>query len=194
VLPIGFGADFAPHPSAPFAGYGNANGHASDNADPNAADDTASPSNLGALNAAPASPQALAHANPNSREGMIAAYQQAAIAAKATDQAVVTAQANLAAANQAVADAQNALTAAQAALAANVDPAQAASLTAAVNTAQANLDAANQTAATDAQALANAQAAAATADATRDQALAAAANKPVTDRVIDAVNSLLGIN
>src|SRR5262247_2257131 len=50
-LPVGFGADFAPHPSTALAGNGhgdgnghgngNANGHASDNAGSNAADGNA---------------------------------------------------------------------------------------------------------------------------------------------------------
>src|SRR5215472_16824016 len=103
-LPVGFGADFAPHLSAAFAGTGNgnghgngngnANGHANDGAsDSNTADGNASASDLGALNAAHASPQALAHANPNSRVGRIAAYKNAALAAKAADQAVTDAQA-----------------------------------------------------------------------------------------------------
>ena len=39
----------------------------------------ATPSELGALNAAHASPQALAHASPNSRVGRIAAYRDAVL-------------------------------------------------------------------------------------------------------------------
>src|SRR5262249_9178371 len=90
-------------------GNGNATGHAKDNAGDTAAsdgsasagsgddgsddgDDDASASDLGALNAAHASPQALTHASPNSRVGKIAAYKNAALAAQPADQAVADAQ------------------------------------------------------------------------------------------------------
>jgi hypothetical protein len=157
-------------------GNGNANGHVTD-------DTVASASELGALNAAHESPTALANASPNSRVGKIAAYKEAALAAQAADQAVTDAQTAVDGATQAVADAQAALDAANT----TGDQTQ-------IDAAQAQLDAANQTLA-DAQAgLADAQAAASTAHAEADADLAAAANKPITDRVVDAVNSLLGID
>jgi hypothetical protein len=177
------------HGSGDGHGNGNANGHANDhasvggNASSVSGDDEASASELGALNAAHASPQALANAAPNSRVGKIAAYKNAALTAQTADQAVTDAQSAVDAATQAVADAQAALDAANT----TGDPAQ-------IAAAQSTLDAANQSLADAETNLANAQAGAATADATRDAALAAAANKPITDRVVDAVNDLLGIN
>src|SRR6266850_3971193 len=97
-LPLGFdGASFSPVANQAWAGSenghgnghgnGNANGHdkhaekdASDDGDD---DDDADAHDLGALNAAHASDTALAHANPNSRVGKIAAYKEAEVAAKA---------------------------------------------------------------------------------------------------------------
>jgi len=194
-MPLGFnGSTFGPAPAWADSANGHGHGNGKANANANDANHGSIASSLGALNAAHASANALAHASPNSRVGKIAAYKEAAIAAKAADQAVADAQANLDAANQAVADAQKALDDAEAALAANVDPAKVGPLTAAVTAAQTNLDNANAAAADAQTALTDAQNAAATADATRDQALAAAANKPITDQVIDAVNNLLGIN
>src|SRR5215813_5645785 len=101
-------------------GNGNSNGHAKDNSGDSDAsdgsdasassgtgddDDDASASELGALNAAHASPQALAHASPNSRVGKIAAYKNAALAAQPADQAVADAQSAVDAATKAVDDA-----------------------------------------------------------------------------------------
>src|SRR5215475_5581127 len=158
-LPIGFGQDLAPHLSAAFAGNGhgnghgdgngnghgngNANGHANDNSGDSDAsdgsasagtgadgDDDASASELGALNAAHASPQALAHASPNSRVGKIAAYKNAALAAQPADQAVADAQSAVDTATKAVDDATAALAAANT----TGDPAQ-------IATAQSALDA-----------------------------------------------------
>ena len=119
-LPFGFdGSTFSPVATQAWAGAenghgnghgnGNANGHdkhadkdkSADNDDSDD-DDDADASDLGALNAAHASDTALAHANPNSRVGKIAAYKEAELAAKA-------ATADAAAADQAVADAQDAL-------------------------------------------------------------------------------------
>ncbi len=214
-LPVGFdngslGLDLARAWADP--GKGHANGHADARGQNDSHGSVAS--SLGALNAAHASDTAFAHANPTkSRVGRIAAYRDAALAAQTADQAAADAQANLDAANQAVTDGTQAVTDAQAALdAANalnadadplndVDQATIDSLTAARDTAQADLDAAqadldaaNLAVTDNTQAVTDAQAAATTADATPDDALAAAANKPVTDQVIDAVNELLGID
>src|SRR5262250_502041 len=93
-LPFGFdGATVSPVATEAWAGAENGHGHGDANGHDNA-------SSLGALNAAHASETALAHASPNSRVGKIAAYKEAAIAAKAADQAVADAQANSDAANQ----------------------------------------------------------------------------------------------
>jgi hypothetical protein len=154
-------------------GNGNANGHdktasaksnAGDDGSFDDDDDTASASELGALNAAHASPTALANASPNSRVGKIAAYKEAAIEAIANDPAVADAQADL-------------------------DAAKAAALADSVVTSeeQADIDALE----------ANLAAAKHTAIINDDESMAAlddAANKPITDRVIDTVNDLLGIN
>jgi hypothetical protein len=88
-------------------------------------------SQLGALNAAHASPNALAHASPSSRVGKIAAYKDSVAALN-------TANTNLAAAQAAFAANPNATT--QAALTA----AQSAQATAQANTAQALATAANK--------------------------------------------------
>jgi hypothetical protein len=192
------------HGNAGGHGNGTANGHANLASDDESQGSTAS--SLGALNAAHASDTALDNASPNSRVGKIAAYRDAALAAKTADQAVADRQADLDAANQTVADDTQALADAQKALddanalnadadpANDVDQATIDALTTDRDTAQTDLDAANLAAADAAQALAAAQAAAATADETRDDALAAAANKPITDEVVDAVNELLGID
>ena len=201
-LPFGFdGTSFSPVATQAWAGAenghgnghgnGNANGHdkhadKSQDADSDDdGDDEADASDLGALNAAHASPHALAHANPNSRVGKIAAYKEAELAAKA-------AAADAATADQAVADAQEAL---DGALAANAD-------TDPLNDVdQATIDSLTQD-------VADAQAAAETADATAaaaqddaDAALVNASNKDITDDdgnvfsdVRDAVNDLLGID
>lgn len=192
-LPVGFdNASLSLDLAQAWAGNGHANGHADAHGQNDSHGSVAS--SLGALNAAHASDTAFANASPNSRVGKIAAYRDAALATQTADQAAADAQANLDAANQAVTDAQQALTDAQNALAANADPAMVASLTDAVTAAQANLDAANQAVTDNTQALADTQTTATTTDATPDDALAAAANKPVTDQVVNAVNDLLGIN
>jgi hypothetical protein len=162
-------------------GNGNANGH-----DKAAGENHgSSASKLGALNAAHASDTALAHANPNSRVGKIAAYKEAELAAKA-------AAADAAAADQAVADAQAAL---DGALAANADDDPLNDVD------QVTIDGLTQD-------VADAQAAAETVDATAaaaqdeaDAALVNASNKDITDDegnvltdVRDAVNDLLGID
>jgi hypothetical protein len=154
-------------------GNGNANGHdktasaKSDVGDDDSfddGDDTASASELGALNAAHASPTALANASPNSRVGKIAAYKEAAIEAIANDPAVADAQADLDAAKAA----------------ALADSVVTADEQAEIDALEADLDAAKHAAIVN--------------DDESMAALDAAANKPITDRVIDTVNDLLGIN
>jgi hypothetical protein len=88
-------------------------------------------STLGALNAAHASPNALAHASPNSRVGKIAAYKDAVAALN-------TANTNLAAAQAAFAANPNAVTQA------DLTAAQAAQAAAQASTAQALANAANK--------------------------------------------------
>jgi hypothetical protein len=158
-------------------GHGNGNGHAnghdktasakSDASDDDSlddGDDTASASELGSLNAAHASPTALANASPNSRVGKIVAYKEAAIEAIANDPAVTDAQADLDAA-KAAALADNVVTSDE---------------QAEIDALEADLAAAKHTAiASDDESMA---------------ALDAAANKPITDRVIDTMNDMLGIN
>jgi hypothetical protein len=186
-LPFGLdGSTFSPVAAQAWAGAENGNGHGNGNANGHdKVNHGAEASSLGALNAAHASDTALAHANPNSRVGKIAAYKEAELAAKA-------AEADAAGADQAVADAQGALDAALAANA-DADPLN--------DVDQATLDGL-------AQDVADAEAAAATADATAeaakdeaDAALVNAANKDITDDegnvfsdVRDAVNDLLGID
>src|SRR5262245_23526139 len=201
-LPFGFdGTSFGPVATQAWAGaenghgngHGNANGHdkhadkdkSKDADSDDDGDDDADASDLGALNAAHASPQALAHANPNSRVGKIAAYKEAELAAKA-------AAADAATADQAVADAQAAL---DGALAANAD-------TDPLNDVdQATIDGLTQDVADAEAAAATADADAAAAQDEADAALVNAANKDITDDegnvltdVRDAVNDLLGIN
>src|SRR5262245_20931683 len=67
-----------------WAGNGNGHGNGGNgNANANGHDNHgATASSLGALNAAHASPDALANASPNSRVGKIAAYKEAALAAQ----------------------------------------------------------------------------------------------------------------
>jgi len=188
-LPVGFdNASLSLDLAQAWADNGNGHGHANGHADAHGQSDShgSVASSLGALNAAHASDTALAHASPNSRVGRIAAYRDAALAAQ-------DAAAAAAGADQAVTDAQTAYDAAFAAADTNLDgvvdandtptPEQQDALTAA-ETALADAQAA---AATVDQAATDAQAAA-------DTALADAANKPVTDQVVDAVNDLLGIN
>jgi hypothetical protein len=225
-LPLGFdGASLSPVATQAWAGAenghgnghgnGNANGHdkhadKSQDADSDDdGDDEADASDLGALNAAHASPQALAHANPNSRVGKIAAYKEAELAAK-------SAVADAATADQAVADAQSGLTDAEATrdglvAAADTDGDGTLSDTeqAAMTQEQKDALAAADQSVSDAEAaVANAQAAAETADAAAaaaqdeaDAALVNASNKDITDDdgnvltdVRDAVNDLLGID
>jgi type II secretory pathway component HofQ len=157
-------------------GNGNANGHdktanaksgGSNDSDDDADvedDDTASASELGSLNAAHASPTALANASPNSRVGKIAAYKEAALDAMANDPTVADAQADLDAA-KAAAVADSVVTADEQAQ---------------IDALEGELDAAKH--------------AAIVGDDESMAALDAAANKPVTDRVIDTVNDMLGIN
>lgn len=123
-------------------------------------------SQMGALNAVHASETAMENAAPNSRVGKVAAYRDLAVAAQSTDQA-----------DQDVADAQAALEGAIAA--ANLDEVVDATEQAAIDAAQADLDAA--TAAQEA------------ADVDTEAALAAAANKSLTDEVVEAVNEALGL-
>lgn len=70
-------------------GNGNGNGHANGHADVHGQSSShgSDASSLGALNAAHASENALAHANPNSRVGKIAAYRDAVLAAQAAAEA-----------------------------------------------------------------------------------------------------------
>jgi hypothetical protein len=213
-MPLGFdGSSIGPLQ----AWAGNANGHDKDhgNGNANGHDKVAgenhgsSASKLGALNAAHASDTALAHANPNSRVGKIAAYKEAELAAK-------TAAADAAAADQAVADAQTGLADAETTrdglvAAADTDGDGTLSDTeqAAMTQEQKDALAAADQAVSDAEAaVANAQAAAETVDAAAaaaqdeaDAALVNAANKDITDDdgnvltdVRDAVNDLLGID
>jgi hypothetical protein len=226
-LPFGFdGATFSAVATQAWAGAenghgngqgnGNANGHdkhaekdKSQDADDDGDDDEADASDLGALNAAHASPQALAHANPNSRVGKIAAYKEAELAAKSV-------AADAATADQAVADAQSGLADAEATrdglvAAADTDGDGTLSDTeqAAMTQEQKDALAAADQAVSDAEAaVANAQAAAETVDAAAaaaqdeaDAALVNASNKDITDDdgnvltdVRDAVNDLLGID
>ena len=187
-LPFGFdGTTLGPVASQAWAGaengHGNANGH-----DKQAEKDKsqgADASSLGALNAAHASDTALAHASPDSQVGQIAAYKEAALAAKA-------ATADAAAADQAVADAQSALDSALAANA-DTDPLN--------NVDQATIGGLTQDVADAETAAAAADASAQTAQGEADAALVNAANKDITDDngnvfsdVRDAVNNLLGIN
>jgi hypothetical protein len=173
-------------------------------------------SKLGALNAAHASAQALAHASPNSRVGKIAAYRDANAAAltaattatETANTAVEARQAALAASpvyNQAVLDAQTAadnLKLAADALAADAtnstliaarDTAANAKLAAdtAVTTAEADAIAADPTVAEAEAAADAAEMAAKTAEADAVAALEAAANKPVTPEVRNQVDTLL---
>jgi hypothetical protein len=154
-------------------GNGNANGHdktasaksnAGDDGSFDDDDDTASASELGALNAAHASPTALANASPNSRVGKIAAYKEAAVEAIANDPAVADAQADLDAA-KAAALADSVVTSEE---------------QAEIDTLEHDLEAAKHAAIVN--------------DEDSMAALDAAANKPITDRVIDTVNDLLGID
>jgi hypothetical protein len=156
-------------------GNANANGHdktasAKSSADDDGSvddsddDDIATASELGSLNAAHASPTALANASPNSRVGKIAAYKEAALDAIANDPTVADAQADLDAAT-AAALADNMVTSDE---------------QAEIDALEADLAAAKHTAIVD--------------DDESMAALDAAANKPITDRVIDTVNGMLGIN
>jgi hypothetical protein len=172
-------------PAASFAnngnGKGNGNGGAAKVQGQSGANHGALASELKGLNSAHASANALAHASPNSRVGKNRIYQQAAIetnTAAATkdiaDQDVVSATANLDAANQTLADANAALTSAQADLQAAIDGGLD------TTAAQAAVDAATlavtdaTTAQTDAQAALGAAAqAAAEAQAAYDAAVAA---------------------
>ena len=155
-------------------------------------------SRLGALNAANASPQAFANASANSRVGRIAAYVAAFEAAAAVDAARERANAVDAVDAAALAEAKDALAAAKDAfegLAADATDAESAAARANVETAQnalvtlearqAEFDAAQG-------ALAEAEIAAETAGDPRET-LEAAANKPVNDEVVAAVNSILGL-
>ena len=96
-------------------------------------------STLGALNAAHASPNALAHASPNSRVGKIAAYKDSVAALNTANANLAAAQATLAADIRAGAPAAT-ITADQKA----VNDAIAAQATAQANTAQALANAANK--------------------------------------------------
>lgn len=63
-------------------------------------------SELKGMNAVHANPKALENADPNSQVGKIAAYKDAALATQAAEDAVKTAEADLAAANEALAAAE----------------------------------------------------------------------------------------
>jgi hypothetical protein len=141
-LPLGFdGSTFSPVATQAWAGNGNGNGNGGGNGNANGHDKAdkadkanhgAEASSLGALNAAHASETALAHANPNSRVGKIAAYKEAELAAQVAGQAVDDAEA-------ALADAEAAFDAADTNDDGTIDDAEKAALTA---DAQAEADAA----------------------------------------------------
>jgi chromosome segregation ATPase len=146
---------------------------------------------LGNLNAAHASPNAMAHASPNSIVGAIAAYKKATITADAAvtkytglvsqDQAAAnTAQTNLTTAQNNLTTLQNSGTA---------TTQQLASAQAAVDSAKAALNTANAQLSADQASLASAQAAVVSAQNT----LALQANKPITPTVIAKLNTILGI-
>jgi hypothetical protein len=163
----------------------------------------ASPSQLGRLNASHASMTALAHAAPNSAVGRIAAYRTAMLAAGASlatlssaRTGVTTAQDRLAAAQDVERRAQDALDAAQAAFQAAPSDAT----RAAVTSAEAALAAAQHLESLAQAQLADATAAVAQAEqdrqaALRDAAAAlqSAANKPITESVVNQVNANLGL-
>jgi hypothetical protein len=153
-------------------GNANANGHdktasaKSDVGDDDSFDDEdASASELGSLNAAHASPTALANASPNSRVGKIAAYKEAALEAIANDPDVAQAQTDLDAAKAAALTNDGVIDA--------TEQAQ-------IDALEADLKAAEHAAIVN--------------DEDSMAALDAAANKPITDRVIDTVNDMLGID
>ncbi len=184
-LPVGFNGSLSLDLAQAWAGNGN--GHANGHADAHGQTDShgATASSLGALNAAHASDTALANASPNSRVGKIAAYKEAELAAQAAAAAAAEAEAVHTAG-------QDAFAAADLNHDGVLDDAEKAAMTpdqqAAIAAADTNgdgviddSDVADVQAATDAQT-------------TADAALADAANKPVTDQVVDAVNDLLGLN
>ena len=184
----------------------------------------ASPSELGALNAAHASPRALANANPNSRVGRIAAYRDAVLgradllsdydqARAALDAATPPARdpatiggdiaqldIDIGAKSIELADLQAELAAAPADADTTALAGEIASLETVIDAlsvdrtaAQAELDAANLY--DDLTALeAELRQAIADQPATELGLLEAAANKPVTDAVVAAVNNLLGLD
>jgi hypothetical protein len=165
---------------------GNANGHANGHANGNSAGNAGGSSNssggtevasnshgatassLGSLNAAHASPTALANASPNSTVGKLAIYRDSTLAAR-------TAQ-----------DAYDALAVGMVLKYDGLDLSPPDGVLSPAETALMTPE--------DMQALADAAAAITTNQATADTALADAANKPITDDVIDAVNELLGLN
>ena len=152
------------HSNASGNGNGNASSHADIGTEVASNSHGATASSLGSLNAAHASPTALANASPNSTVGKLAIYRDSTLAARTAQDAYDALAANIAATNY-DADGIVGLSVLE----------------------QAAMDA-------DQQLLADAAAAIATNQAAADTALADAANKPITDDVIDAVNELLGLN
>ena len=133
---------------------------------------------LGALNAAHASPTALAHASSKSIVGAIAAYKSA----------MITAQADVSKYTTLVSQDQAAVAAAQA----NLTALQASKTSTAtqISDAQAQLTAAQQQLASD-----QAQLAAAQAEITSAQnTLASSSNKQLTPDAITRINALLGLS
>jgi len=190
-LPVGL----ASVPTTALADSGNGNGHGNGglhgNSSANGHASVASEnSNLGALNAAHASDSALANASPNSRVGRIAAYRDAALAAQTaadTEAAISDALANHDLNNDGVVDATDGT------LDFNGDGTVTADDATAEQAEVGALDT-NGDGVLNQDDVSNAQAAADTAQDDANAALNKAANKPVTDDVVDAVNHLLGID
>ena len=170
---------------------GNANGHANGHANGNGAGNAggssghadvgtevasnshgASASSLGSLNAAHASPTALANASPNSTVGKLAIYRDSTLAARTAQEAYDALVAAYDTDSNGILDD------------ADYDTDEIVGLSAEELAAKE----------LDQLALDAAAAAITTNQATADTALADAANKPITDDVIDAVNELLGLN
>lgn len=170
------------------AGSVTANVSTTTDSDPSVANAAAE---LGKLNAAHASPEALQHASPKSIVGAISAYKSATVTAQAAvnkyttlvsqDNATVTAD------QVTLSNAQNALTALQNSTTAT--QAQLMTAQTAVTNAQTALNAATTQLTSDKASLASAQAAIVSAQTT----LASRTNKPLTPTVIAQLNALLGI-
>lgn len=153
-------------------------------------------SKLGALNAAHASPQAFANASPNSRVGRIAAYAAAVEAGRTLEEAQAAFEGLTPVSDEDLAAAQDSLQALQNELAALPEDApERAEVEALIADAEASLAdlEAQQTAYTDAEAALAEAETAATEVGDPVELLEAAANKPVDDDVVAAVNALLGL-